>query len=145
MKDQTTSTQRNWTYLLLFLGGASLSLFLTTVFDQGIYQTAQYSSSGSILLTAWFGLWFILLITSAAQGLYILLVRSARIVPFKERTRLGFAFLFIAWLTFLTADLRMISVQSPALFHWLIAFSGVSLLGLYVIFSRLNLTEEIFP
>ncbi|MEN4012024.1 MAG: hypothetical protein ROW48_08325 [Bellilinea sp.] len=108
-------------------------------------KSFQASSSDFTLITAWFGLWFILLITSATQGLYILFVRSARIVPFKERIRLGFAFLFISWLTLLTADLRMISVQPPALFHWLIIFSGISLLGLYLIFTRLHPNEEIFP
>ncbi len=145
MNNQTTSTLTRWTQLLFFLGGASLSLFLTTVFDQGIYHIAYAYTSGFNLITAWFGLWFILLITTAAQGVYILFARSARIIPFKERYRMGFAFLIISWLVLFSADLRMLPAQPPMLFHWLVIFSGISLLSLYLILSRLNLSEEIFP
>ena len=143
--EQVNTRIQKWKTILLILCGGAGMLLVTSIVDYPILKAARNQWSGEILLTGWFGVWLILVILPAAQGLYLLVSKNYREAPVKTRLGIGFGYLTCAWVAMVAFLVRTVMLSLPFMFFFIVALAGVILAGLYFLLSRSLPAEEIFP
>lgn len=133
-----------WKRVLLVYLGAGSALALIALVDLPMRVLEQRANPATVI-DGWYGLWFLLLLSSLTPGLLLLLAPRWRSAKLQSRLPTGFGFLGVAWLAMLGFSLRG-SVLLPVAFHFIVAASGAVLAGGYLFLRRgLPRKEEMFP
>ena len=143
--EQVDTRLKRWQNVLLILGGAVGMLVVTSIVDYPILKAARSQWSGEVLITGWFGVWFIIVLLSAAQGLYLLISKNYREAPAKARLGTGFGYLACAWAASAAFLIRTLMLSLPFSFYFIVIIAGIFLAVLYFVLSRNVPSEEIFP
>ncbi len=143
--DQAETRLQKWKTILWILCGGAGMLLITSIVDYPILKAAQNQWSGEILLTGWFGVWLILVILPAAQGLYLLISKNYSEAPAKKRLGIGFGYLTCAWVAAAAFLVRTLMLSLPSMFYFIVIIAGIFLAVLYYVLSRNLPSEEIFP
>jgi hypothetical protein len=131
---------------LLLIGGAVVVLFLTSFEDAHfLYTDVRFSATPGLYMpiTGWFGIWFLLQITSLGFSFLVLMGKNWRKEPFWDRADLFFGFLAVSWSALFSFDIRMANVLATG---WQFLTFGLGLLLLVAfLLVRKYKKIDIFP
>ena len=117
------------------LAGAAITLILVVITEIPIYSTFVEQNK-YIPADGWFGIWFILEITSLSLGLAMLLLTRWRAIPLKNRFHTMFGYFTIAWVLLLAFDLRTSVLNFSALHYVTLALVLVLFISYLCLFVR---------
>jgi cobalamin synthase len=118
------------------LTGAAVTLILVVITEIPIFTTfvQQYKY---IPVDGWFGIWFILEISSLSLGLAMLLLTRLREIPLKNRFHTMFGYFTVAWVLLLAFDLRTSVLNFSALHYVTLALVLVLFMSYLWLFVRI--------
>ncbi len=124
---------------------AQVTTLLFTVLDTPLYLEV-YRTNHVLEVTAWLGVWFVLVIFGLANAVFLLLRDSwRRLLDEPQRAKLALGYFLGGLIGLLTLGIRFIPIISPNYFLCPGAFAVLAI-GAYLVWKRrAHKAEELFP
>ncbi len=127
-----------WKRILFITLGASLTLFVQALL--------KYLESQSLVFDAyWYGVWFVVQLTSFLPGFVLLWGKHWMQIPLRERLNTIFGYFAAAWFTLLPIGLRIGRYESKAFNFVLLGCAIAIAIGYWSLRRKSMEPQEIFP